>query len=85
MRDLRDLLGRLAMAHKVGRHVDTGSDNGQGRPTGKVAHRGDAVRERSGDVGNLVRQIEKVAEAAAQVARLGRGGCSVGFVRVRNA
>lgn len=72
------------MAHKVGCHVDTSRNNGQRRSAGKVAHRGDAVRERRGDVCDLVRQIEEVAEAVAQVARLGRGGRSVGFVWIRN-
>lgn len=85
VRNLGDFLGRLALAHQVRSHVDASSDDGQRRAACKIAHCRDTVRERRGYAGDLVGQVEEVAEAVAEVAWLGgrRGGVSV--VRIGDA
>ncbi|KKA19302.1 hypothetical protein T310_6736, partial [Rasamsonia emersonii CBS 393.64] len=84
VRHLGNLLGRLAVSHQIGRHVDARSHDRQRRSASKIAHGGDAIRKRHRDVGDLVRQIQQVAKPTAQIARLCRGGRRVRLVRVRN-
>lgn len=73
------------MSHQVRGHVNARRHDGQRRSTGKVTHGRDPVRKRGGHAGDLVWQVEQVAETVAKIAGFGGGGCGVGIIGVWNA